>query len=93
MRKNIARLKTVLRERSKAAAQERRNERQKQTSNVEAQSAQRTLDGASSATRCTRPSPSVERLVKHPLYGKYIRRTTKLLAHDENERVRTKATR
>jgi small subunit ribosomal protein S17 len=27
---------------------------------------------------------SVERLVKHPMYGKYVRRTTKLLAHDEN---------
>ena len=27
---------------------------------------------------------SVERLVKHPTYGKYIRRTTKLLAHDAN---------
>jgi len=26
----------------------------------------------------------VERLIKHPIYGKYIRRTTKLLAHDEN---------
>jgi small subunit ribosomal protein S17 len=26
----------------------------------------------------------VERLVKHPQYGKYIRRTTKLLAHDES---------
>ena len=25
-----------------------------------------------------------ERLVAHPLYGKYIRRTTKLMAHDEN---------
>jgi len=25
----------------------------------------------------------VERLVKHPLYGKYIRRTTKLHAHDD----------
>src|SRR6202142_3766352 len=29
-------------------------------------------------------SVSVERLVKHPTYGKYIRRTTKLLAHDAN---------
>jgi small subunit ribosomal protein S17 len=28
-------------------------------------------------------SVSIERLVKHPMYGKYIRRTTKLLAHDE----------
>lgn len=25
----------------------------------------------------------VERLVKHPQYGKYVRRSTKLLAHDE----------
>ena len=25
----------------------------------------------------------IERTVKHPLYGKYIKRTTKLLAHDE----------
>jgi small subunit ribosomal protein S17 len=25
----------------------------------------------------------IERLVKHPQYGKYVRRTTKLLAHDE----------
>ncbi len=30
----------------------------------------------------------VERLVKHPRYGKYIRRTTKLLAHDENNESR-----
>lgn len=28
---------------------------------------------------------SVERLVKHPMYGKYIRRTSKLMAHDEND--------
>ena len=27
-------------------------------------------------------SVAVERRVKHPVYGKYIRRTTKLLAHD-----------
>ncbi len=26
----------------------------------------------------------VERQVKHPLYGKYIKRSTKLHAHDEN---------
>lgn len=30
----------------------------------------------------------VERLVKHPQYGKYIRRTTKLLAHDEDNTCR-----
>lgn len=27
---------------------------------------------------------TVERKIKHPLYGKYIKRTTKLHAHDEN---------
>jgi len=26
----------------------------------------------------------IERLIRHPTYGKYIRRTTKLLAHDES---------
>jgi len=26
----------------------------------------------------------IERLIRHPTYGKYVRRTTKLLAHDEN---------
>jgi small subunit ribosomal protein S17 len=27
-------------------------------------------------------SVAIERLIKHPVYGKYIRRTTKVLAHD-----------
>lgn len=26
---------------------------------------------------------SVERLVRHPVYGKFIRRTTNIMAHDE----------
>ena len=30
----------------------------------------------------------IERLVKHPRYGKYIRLTTKLLAHDETNESR-----
>lgn len=30
----------------------------------------------------------IERLVKHPLYGKYIKRSTKLLAHDEENQCR-----
>jgi small subunit ribosomal protein S17 len=29
-------------------------------------------------------SVEVERRVQHPVYGKYIKRTTKLMAHDEN---------
>jgi len=27
-------------------------------------------------------SVAIERLIKHPMYGKYIRRTSKVLAHD-----------
>ena len=27
-------------------------------------------------------SVAIERMMKHPVYGKYIRRTTKVLAHD-----------
>lgn len=33
-------------------------------------------------------SIAVERLVKHPVYGKYIRRTSKFLAHDEGNDCR-----
>ncbi len=31
---------------------------------------------------------SIERVVRHPTYGKYIRRTTRLLAHDERNEAR-----
>ena len=31
---------------------------------------------------------SIERVVRHPTYGKYIRRTTKVLAHDEKNEAR-----
>jgi small subunit ribosomal protein S17 len=34
-------------------------------------------------------SVAVERLIKHPVYGKYIRRTTKVLAHDASNECRT----
>ena len=27
---------------------------------------------------------SVERKVKHPIYGKFVKKTTKFMAHDEN---------
>ena len=45
---------------------------------------QRLLTGKVTSTKMDKTiAVSVERLVKHPTYGKYIRRTTKLLAHDE----------
>ena len=31
---------------------------------------------------------SIERLVKHATYGKYVRRTTRLLAHDEKNEAK-----
>ena len=34
-------------------------------------------------------SVAIERLVKHPVVGKYIRRTTKLMAHDESNECKT----
>ncbi len=46
---------------------------------------QRLLTGKVVSTKMQKTiAVSVERLVKHPMYGKYVRRTTKLLAHDAN---------
>ena len=45
----------------------------------------RTLTGRVVSDRMQKTvAVEVERLIRHPTYGKYIRRTTKLLAHDEN---------
>ena len=56
----------------------------RQTTTAEA-GAQRTLTGTVVSTKMTKTiAVTVERLVKHGRYSKYIRRTTKLLAHDEN---------
>ena len=44
----------------------------------------RTLTGRVVSTKMQKTvAVEIERLVKHPVYGKFIRRTTKLLAHDE----------
>ena len=53
-------------------------------------STQRTLTGrVVSNTMDKTIAVEVQRLVKHPRYGKFIRRTTKLLAHDESNESRT----
>jgi small subunit ribosomal protein S17 len=45
----------------------------------------RTLTGRVVSTKMQKTiAVEIERLVRHPTYGKYIRRTTKLLAHDED---------
>ena len=44
----------------------------------------RTLTGRVVSTKMQKTvAVEIERLVKHGVYGKFIRRTTKLLAHDE----------
>ena len=47
--------------------------------------AARTLTGTVVSNKMDKSiAVDIHRTVKHPLYGKYIRRTTRLLAHDEN---------
>ena len=44
---------------------------------------QRTLVGRVVSDKMDKTvSVAIERLIKHPVYGKYIRRTSKVLAHD-----------
>ena len=53
------------------------------------QRTQRTVTGRVVSNKMDKTvSVSIERLVKHPMYGMYIRRTTKLLAHDESNECR-----
>ena len=49
--------------------------------------AQRTITGRVVSDKMDKSvSVAIERLIKHPVYGKYIRRTTKVMAHDaQNE--------
>ena len=45
----------------------------------------RTIEGRVVSNKMDKTiSVLVERVVKHPVYGKYVKRSTKMLAHDEN---------
>jgi len=56
-----------------------------ETSKVEEKSVARALVGIVVSSKMDKTiAVEIERLIKHERYGKYIRRTTKLLAHDEN---------
>ena len=60
-----------------------------ETQKPAAEKSARTLTGTVVSSKMNKTiSVSVERLVKHPTYGKYVRRTTKLLAHDEKNECR-----
>jgi small subunit ribosomal protein S17 len=52
--------------------------------NVSEEKKQRTVTGKVVSNKMDKTvSVSVERKVKHPLYGKYMRKSTKYLVHDE----------
>lgn len=49
----------------------------------------RTLTGKVASNKMDKTiSVTIERYVKHPMYGKFVRRSTKLMAHDENNEAR-----
>ncbi|MEP7312067.1 MAG: 30S ribosomal protein S17 [Pseudomonadota bacterium] len=51
---------------------------------VAAEKSLRTMTGKVVAAKTAKTiAVEITRVVKHPMYGKYMRRTTKLLAHDE----------
>lgn len=51
----------------------------------ETQKTAKTLTGRVSSNKMDKTiAVVIQRTVKHPLYGKYMKRSTKLLAHDEN---------
>ncbi|MGB5347539.1 MAG: 30S ribosomal protein S17 [Woeseia sp.] len=56
---------------------------------TETAKSQRTLTGRVVSDKMDKTvSVSIERLIKHPTYGKYLRRSTKVMAHDETNDCR-----
>jgi small subunit ribosomal protein S17 len=57
--------------------------------NAQAVKSSRTLTGKVVSNKMQKTiAVEIERLVRHETYGKYLRRTTKLLAHDESGECR-----
>ena len=76
MRRDIARVRTILREKAGA------NERRANTKTT------RTLTGRVVSDKMNKTvTVLIERRVTHPMYGKIMTRSKKYHAHDENERV------
>jgi len=56
---------------------------------AEAQKTVRTLTGKVVSDKMDKTiTVLIERRVKHPIYGKYVKRSTKLHAHDENNQCK-----
>jgi small subunit ribosomal protein S17 len=59
------------------------------TETNEAGNTVRSLTGQVVSTKMDKTiAVTIERVVKHPMYGKFVRRTTKLLAHDEQNEAK-----
>jgi small subunit ribosomal protein S17 len=62
---------------------------QQATEQQETRAGSRTLTGQVVSNKMNKTiAVSIERVVRHPTYGKYVRRTTRLLAHDETNQAR-----
>ena len=59
------------------------------TETTEAGKSVRTLTGQVVSNKMDKTiAVAIERVVRHPTYGKFVRRTTQLLAHDEKNEAR-----
>jgi small subunit ribosomal protein S17 len=59
------------------------------TETTDAGKAVRTLTGQVVSNKMDKTiAVAIERVVRHPTYGKFVRRTTQLLAHDEKNEAR-----
>ena len=58
------------------------------STNAENASSRRVVGRVVSSKMDKSVTVAVERLIRHPTYGKFIRRTTKYVAHDENNACR-----
>jgi small subunit ribosomal protein S17 len=61
-----------------------------ETNTPESKTTQRTVVGRVVSDKMNKSvSVSIERVIKHPVYGKYVRRTSKVMAHDETNDCKT----
>ena len=56
-----------------------------QVTDTTSEAKSRTLTGKVTSNKCDKTvTVIVERMVKHPVYGKYVKKSRKYLVHDEN---------
>ncbi len=66
-----------------------KNAKTKSAASTDTPVTRRTLTGRVVSSKMDKTiAVEIERLIRHAMYGKYIRRTTKLLAHDEQREAK-----